>query len=217
MVVPFVRKIAGRILRSLMPDLLLLDEYRDRSRQVLDSAVDDRARLFPPYFLHKSSVGRYSYLSKNASVSCTEIGSFCSIGPNFISGWGIHPLNGLSTSPMFYSTEKQNGFSLAAENKIEERKMIRIGNDVFIGMNVMVLDGVTIGNGAVIGAGTVVSKDVAPYTIVAGNPMRVLRKRFDDETIRHLSAIEWWNWSDERLKEVEQHFFSPEDFIRNQT
>lgn len=61
----------------------------------------------------------------------TEIGKFCSIGPNFFCGWGVHPMDGISTSPMFYSTLKQNGMTLSLVDKVEERKNIRIGNDVF--------------------------------------------------------------------------------------
>lgn len=196
-----------------MPELHLLDDYKEKSQgRILESEVHERVKLFPPYFIHKASIGKYTYISEHASISYADIGNFCSIGPNFICGWGIHPLNGISTAPMFYSTLKQNGYTLAREDKIQERKAIRIGNDVFIGMNVTVLDGVTIGDGAVIGAGTIVAKDVAPYTIVAGNPMQVLRKRFDDDLIEKLLRLQWWYWEDHRLPEIEQFFFDPEQF-----
>lgn len=197
-----------------MPDLLLLDRYADEvNGSVIDADIDHRVRLFAHHLIHKSVIGKYTYVSAHATISYTEIGNFCSIGPNFVCGWGIHPLNGISTSPMFYSTVKQNGYTLVKENKLEERKTIRIGHDVFIGMNVTVLDGVTIGDGAVVGAGTVVSKDVAPYTIVAGNPMQVIRKRFDDTTIARMRELQWWNWEDDRLPEIEQYFFKPEEFL----
>ena len=77
-------------------------------------------------------------------------------------GWGIHPTQGISTSPMFYSSKKQNGITLSLIDKVEETKTIKIGNDVFIGANVTILDGISIGNGAIIGAGAVVSKDIPP-------------------------------------------------------
>lgn len=149
----------------------------------------------------------YSYISRNSVVSHAVIGKFCSIGPNCLIGWGIHPLNGISTSPMFYSTWKQNGMTLSQCNKIEERKLIEIGNDVFIGMNVTVLDGVKIGNGAVIGAGAVVSKDIPPYAIAAGNPIKILKYRFDNDTINKLENLNWWDFDIEELKRIESNFF----------
>jgi acetyltransferase-like isoleucine patch superfamily enzyme len=114
---------------------------------------------------------------------------------------------------MFYSTSKQNGVSLCSHNKVEERKPVDIGNDVFIGMNVTILDGVTVGDGVVIGAGTLVSKDIPPYAIVVGNPMRILRYRFSEEVINELLKIEWWNWSPDKLQEVEKQFFDVEGFV----
>ena len=113
-----------------------------------------------PFFLHYGNLGDYSYISKNSSISHCSIGKFCSIGPNFCCGMGIHPTDGFSTSPMFYSMAKQNGLSLSKDNKIEEFKQTKIGNDVFIGANVTLLDGGTSGDGAVIGAGAVVSNNV---------------------------------------------------------
>ena len=74
-----------------------------------------------------------------------------------------------------------------------------IGNDVWIGRNVIIISGVKIGDGSVIGAGSVVTKDVPPYAIAAGNPAKIVRMRFDEETIKKLLKIEWWNWSLERV------------------
>ena len=78
---------------------------------------------------------------------------------------------------MFYSTRQQNGVTLTDKNKIEERKLITIGNDVFIGANVTILDGIKIGDGAIIGAGAVVTKDIPEWTICVGIPARKLRDR----------------------------------------
>lgn len=74
-----------------------------------------------------------------------------------------------------------------------------IGSDVWIGGHVIILSGVTIGNGAVIGAGSVVTKDVEPYSIVAGNPIREIRKRFTESQRQQLLALQWWNWPDEKI------------------
>nr|WP_255481100.1 CatB-related O-acetyltransferase [Pontibacter sp. Tf4] len=114
---------------------------------------------------------------------------------------------------MFYSTAKQNGYSLTGENKIEETKPIIIGNDVFIGMNVTILDGVTIGDGAVIGAGSVVSKDIPPYAVAYGNPIKVVKYRFSDSTIKRLLETKWWDWDYNKLKKVEEDFFEVDKFL----
>jgi acetyltransferase-like isoleucine patch superfamily enzyme len=178
-----------------------------------NSSQDIQTKLYPPYRVNNSDVGNYTYISHNAKIQNTTIGKFCSIGPNLISGWGVHPTNGISTHPMFYSTLKQNGITLSKENKIEEIKRITIGNDVFIGMNVIILDGVNIGDGAVIGAGSVVSKDIPPYAIAVGCPIEIKSYRFDEDTIGKLAETKWWDFSLDELKEVEADFFNVESFI----
>ncbi len=170
-------------------------------------------KINAPFFLHKVVIGDYTYLSVNSHVCNTTIGKFCSIGPNFCCGLGVHPTNGISTAPMFYSTAKQNGISLCKENKIEESLHTTIGNDVFIGANVTVLDGVTIADGAVIGAGAVVTQDIPPYAIAVGVPAKVVKYRFDEATIQKLLEKSWWNGSEKDLDLVEKYFWEVEDFF----
>ena len=179
-----------------------------------NSITGNNTVLYSPFQLSDSKIGDYTYVAKNSHISKAEIGKFCSIGPNFICGWGIHPSDGISTHPMFYSTLKQNGITVSSHNKIEERKKITIGNDVFIGANVTVLDGVNIGDGAIIGAGAVVSKNIPPYAIAVGCPIKVIKYRFDEETIKKLLQIEWWNWEFEDLSTVEKYFFDIKAFIK---
>ena len=178
-----------------------------------ENLISGLVKLYPPYSISNTSIDKYTYISQNSSISFTSIGKFCSIGPNFLCGWGIHPADALSTSPMFYSTLKQNGYTFSNTDKVEERKNIRIGNDVFIGANVIVLDGVTIGDGAIIGAGTVVSKNVPDYAIFVGSPMKVLRYRFEPEVIKELLSIKWWEFEEDDLKKVEEYLFKVEAFI----
>jgi len=186
----------------------------DKLNNVLvNSTVSNKAKLYPVYKIYNSNIGDYTYIADNAQIKLSNIGKFCSIGPNLLCGWGVHPTNGISTAPMFYSTMKQNGTTLSSTDKIVEMRQINIGNDVFIGMNVTILDGVTIGDGAIIGAGTVVSKDVPPYAIAIGCPMKIQKYRFDPDSIEKLLAIKWWNWSEDELKNVEELYFDNENFI----
>jgi acetyltransferase-like isoleucine patch superfamily enzyme len=216
LLLPF-RALSRRFLRYVYPELNILDRTRPEfgviPNSLKNSTIAPTAKLYLPYHVRDSSIGDYSYLARNAWVSQARIGKFCSIGPNFCCGWGVHPTDGIATSPMFYSTLKQNGFSLSRTNKMQERKPVAIGNDVFIGMNVTILDGVTVGDGAAVGAGCVVSKDVPPYAIVVGSPMRILRYRFPEQTVKKLQEIAWWNWPPDKLQEVEKHFFDVEGFV----
>lgn len=170
-------------------------------------------RIEPVALLSDIEIGDYSYLSANALVSNTSIGKFCSIGPNFFCGWGVHPTHGISTSPVFYSSKAR--FTFSKDDKIDEHPHISIGNDVFIGANVTVLEGVTIGDGAVIGAGAVVSKDIPPYAIAVGTPIQIKKYRFEDAQIKALQKIQWWNFTEEQLCEVEKRFFDVEGFIKD--
>jgi acetyltransferase-like isoleucine patch superfamily enzyme len=177
-------------------------------------------RITPSVKINKKSsfikvgIGYGTYISKNADIFNTEIGKFCSIGPNFVCGFGIHPIDGISTSPAFYSTRKQNGFSFTEINKVEEFKTIHIGNDVFIGANVTVLDGVTIGDGAVIGAGAVVHKDIPPYSIAVGCTIRVIKFRFPPEIIENLLKLKWWDKDEMVFKKLEKNFYNIDNFLK---
>ncbi len=179
-----------------------------------DSTLEKPAIAYVPYHLFKVSIGKYTYIAANSSISLTDIGRFCSIGPNFFCGWGLHPTNGLSTSPMFYSSSKQNGYSLCEAGKVIERKKIAIGNDVFIGANVTAIDGISIGDGAVIGAGAVVSKDIPPYAIAVGCPIQITGYRFTEAERKRLLEIEWWNFDDAMLGDIEKHFFDVSGFLQ---
>ncbi|HBH83006.1 MAG: hypothetical protein A2X05_18335 [Bacteroidetes bacterium GWE2_41_25] len=176
--------------------------------------IDDKARVFNNHNLRNVKIGKGTYVAFNANISNTSIGKFCSIGPNLFCGWGYHPTNNvITTSPAFYSTGKHAGFTFSELNKCEERKFITIGNDVFIGMNVTILDGVNIGDGAVIGAGAIVTKDIPPYAVAVGNPIKIIKYRFTQETIDALIATRWWDKDDTVLKEVEKNFFDVERFL----
>ena len=89
-----------------------------------------------------------------------------------------------------------------------------IGNDVWIGEGVKIKAGVTIGDGAVVGMGSIVTKDLEPYGIYAGNPAKLIRRRFDDDTIEQLIKLKWWEWSDETIERYGFSFNNVEEFLR---
>ena len=130
-----------------------------------------------------------------------KIGKFCSIacGTKFLFTSGNHTLRSLSTYtfPIFYEEWGLDTKHIcdAWDNKGD----IGVGNDVWIGYEAVILSGVTIGDGAIIGSRAVVTKDVPPYTIVGGVPARMIRKRFDEDTIAKLKALQWWNWDEEKI------------------
>lgn len=189
-------------------------EWDSIKHELIDNKIGNHVKIYRPSHIFYSEIGDYTYISRNATISRVHIGKFCSIGPNLICGWGSHPTNGISTSPMFYSTRRQNGLTFSDKDKIVERQAISIGNDVFIGANVTILDGVTIGDGAIIGAGAIVSKDIPAYAIAVGCPIRIIKYRFTEEQIAALKRIQWWNFNYEKLQDIERMFFDIDEFIK---
>ncbi len=127
-----------------------------------------------------------------------RVGAFCSIaaGVQIFLG-GEHRADWVSTFPFSVLWRKSAG---AITGHPATKGDVRIGNDVWIGCEAIILSGVTIGDGAIIGARAVVAGDVAPYAIVAGNPARQIRKRFDDTIIEELLDIRWWDWDDAKIE-----------------
>ena len=151
---------------------------------------------FPEYDIGRWSYGKPKVTSWNEGATL-KVGSFCSFGAEVrIFLGGEHRIDWVTTYPFTELWESAGSFTGHPATKGD----IMIGNDVWIGYGVIILSGVAIGDGAVVGAGAVVSKDVPAYTIVAGNPAKPIRKRFDDQTIERLLKIAWWNWDDDKIK-----------------
>lgn len=145
--------------------------------------------------------GRGSFGGMNVSQwgdgTKLKIGNFCSIGANIsILLGGEHRTDWITTYAFSVTWPEAAGHITGHPRSKGD---VIIGNDVWIGTGVMILSGVTIGDGAVVGANAVVTKDVPPYAIVGGNPARIIRYRFDEEAIKKLLAIAWWNWPDEKI------------------
>jgi virginiamycin A acetyltransferase len=127
------------------------------------------------------------------------IGKFCQIasGVRFIMNGGNHAMDGVSTYPFGIFGRAWSNASVAEEIRGDTE----IGNDVWIGNSVTIMPGIKIGHGAIIGTNALVTKDVAPYSVVAGNPATLIRKRFDEKTIEFLLDLAWWDWDLKRITE----------------
>lgn len=172
--------------------------------------------------LNHVKVGFGSYVNNDGMLTNTVIGKYTSIGTGIRSVIGRHPVSEcVSTHPAFYSADAAIGFTYADETSFEEgvwidrdnNIQIVIGNDVWIGNDVSILEGVTIGDGAVVATGAVVTRDVEPYSVVAGLPAGEIKKRFSDEIIKGLLSIKWWDKGEDWLKDHQKDFGDPENFI----
>lgn len=143
-----------------------------------------------------------------------KIGKFCMIasGVTFIMNGANHLTDSISTYPFAIFG---NGWENAMEGKAYPQKGDTIiGNDVWIGYKATIMAGVTIGDGAIIATGAIVTKDVAPYTVVGGNPAKELKKRFSEKQIEKLLKIQWWNWDIEKITKHVQDLTSTNfDFL----
>jgi acetyltransferase-like isoleucine patch superfamily enzyme len=162
------------------------------------------------------SIGRHSYgINENsiegyrAEDNPLTVGSFCSVaqGVLFLCR-ATHRMDLVSTRQIALAIAKIEGI-----DGLGTRGPIVVGHDVWIGARAIIMSGVTVGNGAVIGAGSVVTKDIPPYAIVAGSPAKVIRYRFSPDVVDRIQASEWWNWSDERIRDqIKLLTMSGEDF-----
>ena len=167
-------------------------------------------QLFKESYGIQIGYGTYGGIWTNGSLRYRDfcIGNYCSIAQNIYIYTDNHPLDKFSTHPFLYC--KSHG----ADEEISYSHPLTIGNDVWIGQNVIILPSChNIGNGAVIGAGAIVTKDVEPYTINVGNPSKAIRKRFPDEIIKKLEESRWW---DMELDELKKNMDSLQQLIKGE-
>lgn len=165
------------------------------------STFGRNCRIGSRTYVTHSDIGDYSYIESDSRVSYVSMGRFSAVANFAQVGLAGHALGrAVSTHPAFYLYRPRLGYGFVASDAREEFQGTRVGNDVWIGASACVLDGVSIGDGVVVGAGAVVTSDVPDFAIVVGVPARVLRYRFDDETIGYLQELRWWDRSDGWLR-----------------
>ncbi|WP_413992259.1 chloramphenicol acetyltransferase [Labrys okinawensis] len=168
-------------------------------------------------FLHEVTIGDYSYVVNDSQITYTTIGKFCSIAAMTRVNPGNHPMNRASQAHFTYRAGIYFPGETDEAEFFEWRRQhhVHIGHDVWIGHGAIVLPGRNIGTGAVVAAGAIVTKDVAAYTIVAGNPARPVRQRFSDDIAARLARLAWWDWDHESLRAALPDFrkLSTEEFL----
>jgi len=185
-----------------------------RLSAISDSIIHKSSKIESGCNIVSVKLDRYSFCGYNCEIINAEIGAFCSIANNVIIGGAMHPIEWASTSPVFYAGRDSVKKKFSRFNRPIDKQTI-IGNDVWIGDGAFIKQGVTIGDGAIIGMGSVVTKDVAPYTIVAGNPAQFIRNRFDNNTTIAFIESKWWSWPDSVIQEHSKYIKDPLEFLKN--
>ena len=197
------------------------------SRQLIDLGVSEN-RIIPYSEDHVRNfgdmdrefddvkIGKYSYYKRGTKLMNCDIGRFCHIGDNCAIGLFGHDTSQVTTYPLKYHFDNSvvDVSQDSTADAVRKSRQTIIKNDVYIGESVTIFAGVTVGNGAVIGARAVVTKDVPDYAVVAGVPSQIVRMRFSDKIVDDLLDIQWWQWSDDKIKGcIEDFHLDVEQFV----
>ena len=200
-----------------------MNNFLKKISQKKPDKKDKSIELTKEHFKDKNyvEVGDYTYgvpeVIKGPREGRLSIGKFCSISSGvqiLLGGNAHHRMDWVSTYPFAADTPFFVENWPDAPRGILKSGDVIIGNDVWIGFGAFIKFGVTIGDGAVIGAKAVVTTDVKPYSVVAGNPAREIRKRFNEETIKDLLELKWWDWPAEKINSKLPIMMDVEKFIR---
>lgn len=197
-------------LRTVNPSCTIM------STDLYDVRIGGNVAILNGVHLEHVSMGNFSYVSNYSRLVNVNVGNFCSIGPHVQIGLAPHPSRiFVSTYPAFYSDYNVGCPLSFRKNKIFSDAVPEtgIGNDVWIGANVIIPGGIQIGTGAIVATGAVVVKDVPPYAVVGGNPAKIIRYRFSEEQIKSLLESEWWDWPIEKIRQHADSFSDVEKFL----
>src|SRR5262247_1430665 len=173
----------------------------DSTAHVRESTLGAWTSVGPRTTISETVFGDYSYVVNDSSIIYADIGKFCAIAAHTRLNPGNHPLD---RPALHHFTYRSLSYQLGPDDdeaffEWRRRHKVTLGHDVWIGHGAVILPGVTLGTGCGVGAGAVVSKDVPPFTVVAGVPAKIVRYRFDERMREALLKIGWWDWSREQL------------------
>lgn len=198
--------------------------------QIADIYKTVQNNLFANGSKEQTKCGKYSYGPLTNHYLVEEVGAFCS----FAEGTDVvqnHAIDYITTHPMIFHDRNVNPAlpdyymnregckwhfdGVQPKGVVRNLKKILIGNDVWLGKNVIITNSVKIGNGVIAGAGAVITKDVPDYAVVGGVPARIIKYRYTPEQIEALNKIAWWDWSDDEIRNRYEDFYLPvEEFIK---
>lgn len=188
---------------------------KTRGSAVADSRIDQTSKVESGSTVVRCVFARHSFCGYDCTLVDCDVGPFVSIANRVSAGGARHPIEYVSTSPVFLS-HRDSVKTKLARHRYDPRVQTVIGADVWIGEAALLKGGVVVGPGAVIGMGSVVTKDVEPFAIVAGNPARTIRLRFSPQVVEALLKMAWWDRSDEELRRLGPLFTDPERMLKQE-
>lgn len=183
-----------------------------QGKAIKQSIIHPSSKVEAGSIIVNTTMDKYSFCGYDCKILNCDIGAFCSIADGVIVGGAKHPLEWVSTSPVFYKGRDSVKMKFSEFERPSEKRTI-IGNDVWIGDRAIIKEGVKISDGAVIGMGSIVTHDVLPYEIVAGNPAHRIRFRFSDGVIEKLEAANWYTWDEETIKAHAKNIRNVSEFL----
>lgn len=182
-------------------------------KEIVNSSIHHSSKVEASSSVINSTFDRHSFCGYDCTIINSRVGPFVSIADSVSMGLSRHPMENVSMSPVFYDHRDSVKHKYSRHRLVREFPPVVIGADSWIGKGAFIAPGINIGVGSVIGMNSVVTKDVPPYSIVAGSPARLIRSRFSPERVTALLNSKWWLLDDSRLEDLAQHITDVDAFI----